>query len=863
MRLFLSLILFLCSSLLATQKVDLEKITLQLHWKYQFEFAGFIAAKEKGFYKDVGLDVTLKEYQFGTDIEDDILSGKSEYGIYNSLSLLEYLRGKDLVLVSSYFKRAALVLVTSPDIKSPKDLIGKKIMASTKEDFILNYKPYFDNYNVDIDDVILVPHSYDIKEFARGSVSAMTAFVSNELYKLDDAGISYNVLDPSDENLYVLQLELITSKEEATKHPKRVMAFKEASLKGWEYALSHKEELAAVIYNKYSKKYPKKQIIDESKGVERLILPYIYNIGSIDKNFLQKQLSLFKKDYNINNDKKLDPFIFKDLKKKDLHLTKKEKEFLKNRPEIPICLRYDKFPIDGSQNGEMIGIMADIYKKISEETSLKFKAIESESTENLFDNVKESKCQILSVLATNSKKFSNIKPTAPFSSVYFTLISTLDKSFISNPLLLKDKILLTQKKIFKEHLLEVYPYLKIEIEPNKHKMMKKLLDEEVYAVFTIDEQVDYLIEDYGYGKVKINGFLAQDTPFEISIGVNTANPTLYSIIQKSLNTISPDEISNIMNSWKMTRYHRIVDYTMVYVILSVTALLLLIMYYFNRKQKHFNKELEILVHKKTRALREINEYLEETVAQKVDELIKKDEILTVQSKQAVMGEMISMIAHQWRQPLNMVTLGISNLQIKQMLHQKIEDDVLNKTLDDINETIGYLSQTVDDFKTYFHPDKKTDLVKIDDLLNKAINFVLPRVKSHGLLIEITKSSTIELKVYSNELIQVLLNILNNAIDAYESNNIKSKNIELYAVEKENNVLIFIKDEAGGISEENLSKLFEPYFSTKGKNGTGLGLYMSQMIIEKQFNGKILVEVEKNKTTFIVQIPSLNINKTLK
>jgi signal transduction histidine kinase len=243
------------------------------------------------------------------------------------------------------------------------------------------------------------------------------------------------------------------------------------------------------------------------------------------------------------------------------------------------------------------------------------------------------------------------------------------------------------------------------------------------------------------------------------------------------------------------------------------------------------------------------------VSQKVDELIQKDKILTIQSKQAVMGEMISMIAHQWRQPLNMITLGISNLQIKQMMHQKIEDEELKKTLDNINETIGYLSETVDDFKTYFHPDKETELVKIDDLLNKAINFVLPRVKSNAIEIGVTEPSSIELKVYPNELIQVLLNILNNAIDAYDGNGIRGKSIDLYTKEQEEMVCIFIKDEAGGISDENLSKLFEPYFSTKGKNGTGLGLYMSQMIIEKQFNGKIVVNVEGDSTTFIIQIPT--------
>jgi ABC-type nitrate/sulfonate/bicarbonate transport system substrate-binding protein len=252
--LFLLLVTFSFLNAVSLSKTEqLEKVSLQLHWKYQFEFAGFIAAKEKGFYEDVGLDVELKEYDFGIDIESDVISGKSEYGIYNSLSLVDYLKGKPLKLVASFFKRAALVLVTTPDIKSPKDLVGKTIMATTKEDFILNYKPYFDMYGVDIDDLILVPHTYSIDEFVQGKVSAMTAFISNEVNKLNEQSVHYNILDPSDDNLFVLQLELFTSSNEANNHPDRVQAFKKASIKGWEYALKNQDEIVRLIYDKYTR----------------------------------------------------------------------------------------------------------------------------------------------------------------------------------------------------------------------------------------------------------------------------------------------------------------------------------------------------------------------------------------------------------------------------------------------------------------------------------------------------------------------------------------------------------------------------------------------------------------------------------
>jgi len=127
----LLLLFLLCFSLFAnTADEKLEKVSLQLHWKYQFEFAGFIAAKEKGFYRDAGLDVTLKEYKNGINIVNEVSSGRANFGIYNSSTLVEYLQGKPIVLVSSFFKRAALVLIVKPTIDSPKDLRGKIVMGT-------------------------------------------------------------------------------------------------------------------------------------------------------------------------------------------------------------------------------------------------------------------------------------------------------------------------------------------------------------------------------------------------------------------------------------------------------------------------------------------------------------------------------------------------------------------------------------------------------------------------------------------------------------------------------------------------------------------------------------------------------------
>jgi len=843
----------LYSSHIKTKK--LEKISLQLHWKYQFEFAGFIAAKEKGFYKDVGLDVQLKEYTFGQDIEADVLNGVSEYGIYNSLSLVEYLHGKPIKLVASFFKRAALVLVTTPDIHSPKDLVGKKIMASTKEDFILNFKPYFDGYGVSIDDVELIPHSYNIDKFAQGEVPAITAFISNEVYKLDERGIKYNILDPSDDNLYVLQMELFTSKEETTKHAKRVAAFRDASIKGWQYALSHKEELVDIIYEKYSTDASKKSMMGEAIGVEKLILPYTYDIGSIDKNFLNKQIKLFKKHYNIGAYKELDGFIFQEKREKNkIVFTPEELEYIRTKKVINLCLNYDQFPIDGYENKQFIGVMADIFSIISKKTSLRFNPIVPTSQRDLENSLKNGTCDALDIYGTKNKIFKTLLPTRSFASTHFTLISELDKSFIAYPEQLEGKTLLVQIQSSKDYLLHIYPYLSIDVVSRKDEMVKRLRTKRAYAIITLDPQSDYLIDKYGYGKLKINGFLAKNYPAGVSIGIQKSEPILHTIIDKALGNIPKDMIHSIRNSWRISRYQEETNYTMFILLVTGMGFIVVFLIYIQSKLRNFNKQLELTVDEKTKELRDINESLEIKVKDKVQELIKKDEILTVQSKQAVMGEMISMIAHQWRQPLNMITLQISNLQIKQMMGERVEDSLLKKTLDEVTSTIIYLSETVDDFKTYFHPNKELNSIDVNELIEKAIGFINPRIKSNKIEIEFNKSQTIELEIYTNEMIQVLLNIMSNAIDAYELQENGHKKIKISVEDRRNKIIISIKDNAGGIKKENIKKLFEPYFSTKGKNGTGLGLYMSQMIVEKQLNGKLTLKSSKEETTFMISIP---------
>ncbi|WP_428023452.1 sensor histidine kinase [Arcobacter sp.] len=217
---------------------------------------------------------------------------------------------------------------------------------------------------------------------------------------------------------------------------------------------------------------------------------------------------------------------------------------------------------------------------------------------------------------------------------------------------------------------------------------------------------------------------------------------------------------------------------------------------------------------------------------------KQQKLLAYQAKMAAMGEMIGNIAHQWRQPLSTISTTATGLKLQKELDM-LEDDFLVKSLGEINTSVQYLSATIDDFRNFFKVNKEKSTFYIKSPLNKAISLVFAQYKNLDIQI-IENIEDVEITNYHNELIQVLINLLNNAKDELikKDTNIKRFIFISTKINKEN-LVIEIKDNAGGIPNNIINRIFEPYFTTKHKNqGTGIGLYMSEEIIKNHMKGTI-------------------------
>ena len=252
----------------------LQKVSIQLNWKHQFEFAGYYIAKEKGFYKKAGLSVDIKEFSNGVDVVDDVLKGKSTFGIGYPTLTLDRARNNEVVLLSSIFQISPYVLVTlkSSGINSVKDFKNKKIMLGTNNAADnASFLSMFSANGLKPSEMTRVKNSFDITKLINKKVDIFAGFTSNELYKLDTLGIKYNTWDPKDYGFDFYDGIIFTSQKEIEKNPNIVKNFTKASIRGWVYAFNHINETVNLILKKYNtQQKTKKALLYEATALKKL-----------------------------------------------------------------------------------------------------------------------------------------------------------------------------------------------------------------------------------------------------------------------------------------------------------------------------------------------------------------------------------------------------------------------------------------------------------------------------------------------------------------------------------------------------------------------------------------------------------------
>lgn len=252
-------------------------------------------------------------------------------------------------------------------------------------------------------------------------------------------------------------------------------------------------------------------------------------------------------------------------------------------------------------------------------------------------------------------------------------------------------------------------------------------------------------------------------------------------------------------------------------------------------------------------MNEMIDNLELRIQQEISERTKQEQLLIQQSKLAAMGNMIGNIAHQWRQPLGEINAVLMIVQVRQHFGD-LTEAFLTEKIEECNHITAYMSNTISDFQNFFKPSKDKEIFEINDTCERAISIIQASLRYHS--IELLFNATEEIKVlgYLNEFAQALLNILSNAKDVLIDRQIEMPFIHMSVKNGEKYTLIKIEDNGGGIAPEYLERIFEPYFTTKhAKQGTGIGLYMTKMIIENNMNGIVTVKNTEHGALFTIKI----------
>ncbi len=260
-----------------------------------------------------------------------------------------------------------------------------------------------------------------------------------------------------------------------------------------------------------------------------------------------------------------------------------------------------------------------------------------------------------------------------------------------------------------------------------------------------------------------------------------------------------------------------------------------------RMQQNLQSEVNKAVGEREMAyqkLQELNRSLEEKVDLAVNDLRQKDQLLIQQSRFAALGELLTNIAHQWRQPLNDIAITVQSMQLDYN-EGRLTADEMHKCVIQVMNILKTLSKTIDDFRMLYTQSASSQHFAVDGVVGKTLEIIRPLIQQCGITLSVNYSKIASVSGSVNEFMQVLLNILNNSIDILMLRSIKDPMIDITVSTENGSVIISVSDNAGGIESDILPKIFDPYFTTKfaGK-GTGLGLYMAKMIIETHLSGRI-------------------------
>ncbi len=566
---------------------ELTQVTLQLMWKHQFEFAGFYAAIEQGYYQEYGLDVKIREYEQEMDLVDEVTSARANYGISDASLIVDRANGAPVVLLANIFQHSPIVLLSlaTNKIYSPAQMIGKSMMLSKHEIANASIIAMLNTESVSLEQIKVSEHTFNLDDFINGKVDIISAYATNQPGVLKERQVQFNIIDPINYGIDFYGDNIFTSELELKQHPKRVANFIEASLRGWRYALDHPDEIIDLILNKYSKQKSRAALVFEAKKLERFILPEYIEIGAINLDRMNRILDVYKQLKKVPKAFVLEGFIYQvsAATNSSLILSREEENWIQQHPQIEMGVDPAWAPFEFiNEQDEYSGMAADYIDLIAEITGLDFVVQNHPNWQSVMQSARRGQIDLLPAVMPSKQRRDFLDFTESYINYPMVIVTSKDSPFLSSFKDLENKQVVVVKGYVTDDILRTnHPEISLKSAINLQDALKMVSSGNADALVGNLGAVSFTLSQFGISNLRISG----TTPYEFSLAfaVPKKNKTLLSIIQKALKHISEEQKRKIRDKWISVQYSQAPFYKKIIQITSALVIFILIILFWNRK----------------------------------------------------------------------------------------------------------------------------------------------------------------------------------------------------------------------------------------------------------------------------------------
>ncbi|MEE9397523.1 MAG: transporter substrate-binding domain-containing protein, partial [Methylococcales bacterium] len=548
---FCVLLLFYSSPLPAAS----EQVSIQLKWQHSFQFAGYYAAIEKGYYRDAELDVRLKEINFSKDNVEQVIAGESEYGVSDSTLVIYHLKGKPVVLLKQFFQHSPLVFLSRREsgIVSPYEMVGKSVVFNNNNKGDASLNTLLFNMMGDLSKINMVEYdSSYFQQFIDGKIDVIFAYSTSEPYLLKEQGIDVNIINPQNYGIDFYGDNFFTSQKELSEHPERVAKMSQATVKGWQYALDHPDEIIQLIRDKYNPSLSTGYLQYAADTTRQMMIPGMIELGSINPKRYQRtgeeylrlgftETSKIEKEFYYGPSV---PYLAQ------VKLTAKEQAWLKAHPLIRLGSESNWPPFEFvDKSGQLQGLSADVIRLVEQKLGIQFNVIAQYGWAETLEKVKSHDIDIISSIVKTPSREKYLSFTEAYIAPPTAIFIRKDSAAVSSLEDLKKKTVAVENQYYThQRLADEYPDIKLLLVDTTTDALKALAYGKVDAYVGNQGVANWVAEQNVLTNLKIaHGAGLGEAP--LTLAVRKDWPIFQGILDKAMASISKAEILAINRKW--------------------------------------------------------------------------------------------------------------------------------------------------------------------------------------------------------------------------------------------------------------------------------------------------------------------------